>query len=63
MALLRAHVSTPPPRLADAAAGAAWWSPALEALYGGALAKRPDERFASAGAMRACLDDAFLALA
>ncbi|HVV81994.1 MAG TPA: serine/threonine-protein kinase, partial [Kofleriaceae bacterium] len=48
LALLRAHVSEPPPRLAAASGGAAWCTPALEALVGGALAKAPDDRFASA---------------
>ena len=59
---LRAHVGTPPPRLADAAGAQPWVTPALEALVGGALAKAPADRFASAAVMRACLDDAFLAL-
>lgn len=62
VALLRAHVTAPPPRLADVAPGAPWATPAMEALVAGALAKRPDERFASAAAMRACLDDAFLSI-
>ena len=62
LGLLRAHVGTPPPRLADVVGAAPWWSPALEALIGGALAKAPGDRFASAAVMRACLDDAFLAL-
>jgi len=61
-ALLRAHVGTPPPRLAAVAAGAPWLTPAVEALVGGALVKKPDDRFASATVMRAALDDAFLSL-
>jgi serine/threonine-protein kinase len=60
--LLRAHVSTPPPRLADVAPGAGFCTPAMEALVAGALAKKPDDRFANAAAMRACLDDAFLSV-
>ncbi len=58
--LLRAHVATPPPRLGEIAPGAPYATPAMEALVGGALAKAPDQRFARAAAMRACLDDAFL---
>jgi serine/threonine-protein kinase len=62
MALLRAHVSTPPPRLEDVA-GRAWWcTPTVEALVAGALAKPRADRFASAAVMRACLDDAFASL-
>ena len=60
--LLRAHVSTPPPRLADVVADAPWATPALEALCAGALAKQPEQRFADAATMRACLDEAFLSL-
>ncbi len=59
---LRAHVGTPPPRLADVAGAQPWVTPALEALVGGALAKAPADRFGAAAVMRACLDDAFLAL-
>ncbi len=62
LAVVRAAVSTPAPRLAEVAGPGPWWTPALEALVGGALAKRPDERFASAAVMRACLDDAFVSL-
>ncbi len=60
--LLRAHVATPPPALGDVAPGAPFATPAMEALVGGALAKKPDDRFAGAAAMRACLDDAFLSV-
>ncbi len=52
----------PAPRLADVVGPAPWVTPALEALCGGALAKAPGDRFGSAAIMRACLDDAFLAL-
>jgi serine/threonine-protein kinase len=62
LALLRAHVSTAPPRLADVVGPAARCTPALEALLGGALVKAPRDRFATAAAMRACLDDAFASL-
>jgi len=59
--LLRRQVSEVPPRLADAAAGP-WVTPELEVLVGGALAKRPADRFADAAAMTAALDGAFLSL-
>jgi serine/threonine protein kinase len=62
LGFLRAHVGAPPPRLADVVGPAPWVTPALEALVGGALAKAPGDRFGSAAIMRACLDDAFLAL-
>jgi serine/threonine-protein kinase len=61
-ALLRAHVGTPAPRLAACAPGAPWVTPAVEALIGGALIKKPEDRFPSAAVMRAALDDAFLSL-
>ncbi len=61
VALLKAHVGTPAPRLGSVIQ-AAWCTPALEALCAGALAKRPGDRFADAATMRACLDDAFLSL-
>jgi eukaryotic-like serine/threonine-protein kinase len=60
--LLRAHVSTPAPRLSEIAAGAPWCTPAIDALCATALAKRPDERYPAAAAMRAALDEAFLSL-
>ena len=44
--LLRAHVVTPAPRLAEVAAGAPWCTPALDALVARALAKEPAERHA-----------------
>ncbi|HTJ42615.1 MAG TPA: serine/threonine-protein kinase [Kofleriaceae bacterium] len=57
--MLRLHVGTPPPRLADRGVTA---TPELEVLVGGALAKRPTERYADAAAMIAALDHAFLSL-
>ena len=60
--LLRMHVGAPPASLALATRGAAWVTPELEVLVGGALAKRPDARFADAAAMTAALDGAFLSL-
>ncbi len=62
LALLKAHVGTPAPRLAAIVGAAPWCTPAIEALVAGALGKRPDDRFASAAAMRACLDDAFVTI-
>ena len=62
LALLRAQVSATPPRLADVCGDAWWCTPELETLVGGALAKPPGDRFATATAMRACLDDAFASL-
>jgi serine/threonine protein kinase len=60
--LLRAHVSMPAPQLGDVVPGASFVTPAMEVLIGGALVKKPDERFPNAAAMRACLDEAFLSL-
>jgi serine/threonine-protein kinase len=60
--LLRMHVGTPAPTLAEVTRDAVWATPELDALVGGALAKRPDARFADAAAMIAALDDAFLSL-
>lgn len=57
--LMRAHVVTPAPRLAEVAG---WSTPALDALCATALAKKPDERYPTATAMRAALDEAFLSL-
>jgi serine/threonine protein kinase len=60
--LLRAHVSTPAPRLADVAPGAPFGTPQMDLLVSTALAKAPTARFPTAAAMRASLDDAFLSL-
>jgi serine/threonine-protein kinase len=60
--VLRAHVGTPAPRLAGCLPSAPWVTPAMEALIGGALAKKADDRFPNAAAMRAALDDAFLSI-
>jgi serine/threonine-protein kinase len=59
--VLRHHVGTPPPRLAEHARREVA-TPELEALIGGALAKKADERFPSAAKMRAALDHAFLSI-
>ncbi len=60
--ILRRHVAETPPRLAVRSNGAAWATPELEALVGGALVKRPAERYADAAAMIVALDAAFLSL-
>jgi serine/threonine-protein kinase len=62
VALLRKHVSVPAPRLAVVAQGAPWVTAEVDALVATALAKKPTERFADAGAMIAALDRAFLSL-
>jgi len=58
LALMHKQVYEPPPRLADVAAGRPWATPALESVVATALAKLPDERFASAAGMRAALLEA-----
>jgi serine/threonine protein kinase len=58
--VMRRHIAEPPPLLRDR--GLAWATPELEALIGGALAKRPTERFTDAAAMIAALDQAFLSI-
>ncbi len=62
VALLRKHVSVPPPRLLTIASDAAWATPEVDALVAIALAKKPAERFADASAMIAALDRAFVSL-
>ena len=62
LTLLRMQASAPPPTLASVAAGRAWCTPELEALVGRALIKRADARFATAEAMIAALDAAFVSL-
>lgn len=52
--LFRAHAAEPPPSLA-AVAPTRRFAPALETLLARALAKRPDDRFADARAMRTAL--------
>ncbi|HET7502023.1 MAG TPA: hypothetical protein VFK02_13495, partial [Kofleriaceae bacterium] len=62
MTLLRMHASAPPPALSAIAVGQPWCTPALEQLVARALAKQPSARFASALAMMAALDAAFVSL-
>jgi eukaryotic-like serine/threonine-protein kinase len=62
VALMRAQVSSPPPHLAERAAGAPWITPAMERLIAGALAKKPAERFPDAARMLEALDEAFLSI-
>ena len=59
ISLLRQHVGSPPPTLAEAGLAPACCTPALEALVAGALAKKPDKRFAAATQMIAALDAGF----
>jgi serine/threonine-protein kinase len=58
--LTRMHVSAPPPTLASVAKGP--WTAELEILVARALAKLPDDRFATAAAMTTGLDGAFRSL-
>jgi serine/threonine protein kinase len=58
---MKMQVSMPAPRLAIAVSRP-WITPALEHLVGRALAKRPDDRFASAAEMTEALDHAFVSL-
>jgi hypothetical protein len=44
------------------AKGAAWCTPELVTFVDGGLTKNPDHRFASAEAMMAALDQAFVSL-
>jgi serine/threonine-protein kinase len=60
--LMRMHAHAPAPTLASALPHRAWITPALEALVARALAKDPNDRFASAAEMTAALDGAFLSL-
>ncbi|HEU0035140.1 MAG TPA: serine/threonine-protein kinase [Kofleriaceae bacterium] len=57
--VMRLQVKAPVPSLRQATADAAWCTPPLVALVEGALIKDPAQRFASADAMIAVLDDAF----
>ncbi len=57
--LLREHIRAPLPSLAERAGGAAWVTPALDALVTGALRKESADRFPDAAAMTAALDAAF----
>ena len=62
LTVLRMHASAPPPTLAGTAPGQPWCTAAMEQLIAGALAKRPDARFADAAAMTTALDAAFVSL-
>jgi serine/threonine protein kinase len=59
MMQMKMQVKSPPPRLDMLSKGAAWCTPQLIVLCDGALTKNPDDRFPSAVAMVAALDDAF----
>ena len=60
--LTRMHAAAPVPTLASIAPGRPWCTPALEHLIARALAKQPDDRFATAAEMTAALDAAFVSL-
>jgi len=62
MDTMRRQVSAPPPTLAQAAGPRPAFTRDLEALVARALAKRPEDRFRDATAMRSALDEAFLSL-
>ena len=62
MQQMRMQVKAPPPRLDMLAKRAAWCTPELAMFVDGGLAKNPEHRFASADAMVAALDLAFLSL-
>jgi serine/threonine-protein kinase len=62
IAMLRMHVSRPPPAVTDVAGDQPWCTGAMERLVGGALAKQPGDRFADARAMADALERAFVSL-
>ncbi len=62
MQQMRMQVKAPPPRLDMLAKAAPWCTPELVMFVDGGLTKNPDHRFASAQAMIAALDLAFLSL-
>jgi len=62
MMQMRMQVKAPPPRLDMLAKNAPWCTPELVMFIEGGLAKNPDHRFASAEAMIAALDQAFVSL-
>ena len=57
--MMRMQVKQPAPRLDEVSPGAPWCTPPLITLVACALAKQPDERFASATLMMSALDAAF----
>jgi eukaryotic-like serine/threonine-protein kinase len=60
--VLRLHVKVDVPSLRKLTNNAPWCTPQVVALVEGALAKKPEERFANAESMVACLDEAFSSL-
>jgi serine/threonine-protein kinase len=62
LAVLREHVSAPPPALADVAPGAPWCTPEMEAVVARALSKTPEGRFDSAAAMATACEAAFVSV-
>jgi serine/threonine protein kinase len=61
-ATLRKHVAMPAPTLASLVPGAAWSTVELESVVARALAKRVDERFATAAEMIAAADAAAMSI-
>jgi len=59
LVMMRLHVKAEPPDLRTVMRDAAWCTPELMALVGGALIKDPEHRFGSARAMIDALDLAF----
>ncbi|HUH06021.1 MAG TPA: serine/threonine-protein kinase [Kofleriaceae bacterium] len=59
MQMLRMHVGTPPPTLAQATGEAPWCTAQMETLVGRALAKKPDQRWPDARAFTDAIDAAF----
>ena len=62
MMQMRMQVKAPPPRLDMLVKDAPWCTPELVMFIEGGLTKNPDHRFASADAMVAALDQAFVSL-
>jgi len=62
MMQMRMQVKAPAPRLDMLAKNAPWCTPELVAFVDGGLTKNPEHRFASAEAMIAALDQAFVSL-
>ena len=60
--MMRMQVKQPAPRLDEVVPGAPWCTSQVVALVAGALAKQPDERFASATVMMRAVDAAFVSL-
>ena len=60
--MMRLHAKQPPPAMQDRVGHAAWCTLPMVRLVERALAKSPDERFASATEMTEALDAAFASI-